>query len=70
MNYLGDLIRHARERAGLTQVELARRAGIHAIHLAMIEGGARKGCRPRVLLGLARALKIDHKAILEAAAQK
>jgi transcriptional regulator with XRE-family HTH domain len=38
---LADLIREARKRAGLTQVELARRAGLPQSTVGRIETGAR-----------------------------
>ena len=36
---LGQAVRHFRERAGLTQAELARQVGIHRSYLAELEGG-------------------------------
>jgi len=68
---LSKLICKRRAALGLTQAEVAERAGLqHKAHLAAIEGGTRRTCSPATLLGLARALKIDHKTILESAAQK
>lgn len=37
---LGAAIRHYREQAGLTQAELADRAGIHRSYLSELETGA------------------------------
>lgn len=37
---LGTAIRHYREEAGLTQAELAQRAGIHRSYLSELETGA------------------------------
>lgn len=39
---LGDVIRLARERAGLTQSELGKAAGISAAQISQIETGARR----------------------------
>ena len=36
---LGQAVKHFREQAGLTQVELARRAGIRRTYLAELEAG-------------------------------
>lgn len=68
---LAQLIKQQRERAGLTQAEVAKRAGLrHVTHLAMIEAGVRKRLAPEVLWGLSRALKIDAETILKIASQK
>lgn len=37
---LGDLIRGARDRRGMSQRDLARRCGISRRHMVAIEGGA------------------------------
>ncbi|MGH3441305.1 MAG: helix-turn-helix transcriptional regulator [Nitriliruptorales bacterium] len=36
---LGDAVRHFRERAGLTQAELAERVGLQRSYLAELEAG-------------------------------
>jgi transcriptional regulator with XRE-family HTH domain len=38
---LGRNLRHARERAELTQEEVAQRSGVHATEVSRIEGGKR-----------------------------
>jgi transcriptional regulator with XRE-family HTH domain len=38
---LGRNLRHARNRLGLTQEEVAERSGVHATEVSRIEGGKR-----------------------------
>jgi len=54
---LGKNLRHARERLGLTQEEVAERSGVHATEVSRIEGGKRD---PRVstVTRLAKALSV------------
>ncbi|WP_067856737.1 helix-turn-helix domain-containing protein [Mycolicibacterium wolinskyi] len=54
---VGSAIRHYRLQAGLTQAELAERAGIGRPHLNHIEGG-RKNPTVVVLVHLARGLGV------------
>lgn len=51
---LGDRVKWARIQRGLSQTELAGRAGVSQGTIGNIESGARK--KPRELLSLARAL--------------
>jgi len=46
---LGALVRDCRERAGLTQVDLARRAGVSREWLVKVEAGRTPAEMPRVL---------------------
>jgi len=57
LSALGDAIREHRVRAGLTQAELAHRAGIGRPHLNHIEGG-RKNPTVVVLVHLAASLGV------------
>lgn len=60
---LGAAIREHRTEAGLTQAQLAERAGIGRPHLNHIEGG-RKSPTVVVLVHLARGLGVDPAALL------
>ncbi len=57
-------VRWARERAGITQAELARRAGLERSNLALVESGRRV---PSVttLLRVARALGVPVDALID-----
>ncbi len=61
---LAKLLKKAREDAGLTQLELAEKAGIHVNYYARIERGE---VTPRVDIveNIAKALKIKLKLPLE-----
>lgn len=54
---VGERLCFARERAGLTQSELAKRAGVSQGTIGNIESGTRN--RPRNLLKIARALGVS-----------
>ena len=53
MAELGALVRNARERAGLTQTELAQRARVSREWLQKVEAGRTSAEMPRVLAVLA-----------------
>ncbi|WP_156250851.1 helix-turn-helix domain-containing protein [Pseudactinotalea terrae] len=46
---VGAVVRDARERAGLTQAELARRSGVSREWLVAVEAGRTPAALPRVL---------------------
>jgi len=46
---LGDAIRHYRTEAGLTQAELAERAGLHRSYLSELESGKETEQLKRIL---------------------
>lgn len=56
-------IRHARKAAGLTQAELARRAGCDQSEISRLERGERL-MSVRMLKAIARALGIPSSALL------
>ena len=56
MNTIAERLKSAREEAGLTQPELASRAGVSAGTIGNIESGARKN--PRELLAIAKAVGV------------
>lgn len=60
---LGAAIREHRTAAGLTQAQLAERAGIGRVHLSHIEFG-RKNPTVIVLVRLARELGVEPGALL------
>lgn len=49
MSDLGALVREARERSGLTQADLAKRAGVSREWLLKVEAGRTPAEMPRVL---------------------
>lgn len=53
----GDAIREERMQAGLTQKELARRAGISRRYVGLLEDGTRNRMSPRAYIALRAALK-------------
>jgi predicted ATPase/DNA-binding XRE family transcriptional regulator len=69
---LGGLLRRHREAAGLTQEELAERAGVSARTISDVERGLRDGVyretAARIAMGL--GLAGDERALFEAAAQR
>src|SRR5262245_12153941 len=71
-NSFGTLLRDFRRAAGLTQTELAERAGISWRGLADLERGARRTPRRDTLSRLAAALGLagEERAALEAAAHR
>lgn len=62
---IGEKIKRLRLDSGLTQTELAKKAGLHRVGLAKIESGQRK--RPDLLTRkkLAEALGVDVKLLLK-----
>lgn len=59
------IITKLRERQGLTQRDLAKRAKVTAAYVAMIETGVRKSPSLAVLKRLAKALGVPVTALLE-----
>lgn len=64
-NYIGGVIKEHRQRAGLTQSELARRAGVTRYSIANIEKG-RQGVLLHTLRSIAHALGIPLRLLLPA----
>lgn len=64
----GQSLRQARERADLSQVALARRAGMTAPYLSLLESGRRRPPSPARVERLARGLSLDPTPWLELAA--
>ena len=58
----GNLLRKAREKAGLSRHELAQRVGLDASHIFRIEAGGRRPSRESAL-ALADALGLDDLAV-------
>jgi transcriptional regulator with XRE-family HTH domain len=65
---IGAAIREARDEAGITQKELADRAGMSRASIANIEAG-RQQFPLHVLYRIARALDVDATRLLPAASQ-
>lgn len=57
----GALLRHLREQAGLTQEELAERAGLTAKGVSALERGERKRPYPQTVRALAGALEVSEQ---------
>lgn len=64
MSTLGNNLRQARKRLGLTQEQVAQRSGVHATEVSRIEGGKRD---PQVstLERLAKAVQIKPGRLLD-----
>ena len=62
---LGQLLKGLRDARGMTQMELARRAGVTQGYVTMIETGTRKSPSLPVLRRLAKALGVTVAALLE-----
>jgi len=65
----GETVRHARLQRGLTQVELARKVGVHATYIGKIEASVlgNRGPSVAVIIRLASALHLDGKELLRLA---
>lgn len=59
MEHVGELVRYHRGRSGMTQEELAERAGISPAALVRLEGGEIRRPRAGTLAKLAGALEVD-----------
>ncbi|MCB2261437.1 MAG: helix-turn-helix domain-containing protein [Candidatus Thiosymbion ectosymbiont of Robbea hypermnestra] len=59
MNTLGSRVTDARDRAGFSQAELAKRVGVTPGAINKIESGETKGAKPETLAALARALGVS-----------
>jgi len=57
---IGNIFKEAREKAGLTQAEVAKKAGIHVNYYARIERGEPES-RGIILNKIAKALSITLK---------
>lgn len=55
---LGERMRIAREKRGMTQRELAREVGVSSQAISLIENGTSKGLRPENLIAVCDALRI------------
>jgi transcriptional regulator with XRE-family HTH domain len=60
----GRNVRHARQREGLSQAELGKRAELHLTHLGAIQRGARL---PRLdtIIKLAGSIEVDPRELLD-----
>lgn len=56
---VGDRVRRIRKDRGLSQAEVARRAGMNAASLNRIEKGSVKDPQPRTIRDLAQALNVS-----------
>jgi transcriptional regulator with XRE-family HTH domain len=59
----GAHLRKLRERCGLTQEELAARAGLHVTHISLLEHGKRSA-RLETLERLAKALRVQPRELM------
>ena len=63
---VGNLIRHYREAAGLTQTELERAPGVQRAYISSIEGGRILILYPKTFSALQRVIKFPTWELLEA----
>ena len=56
---LGKMLKAYREKKGMTQVQLAKRAKVTQAYVAMLEGGVKKNPSLATLKRIAKALKVD-----------
>jgi transcriptional regulator with XRE-family HTH domain len=61
---MSQQIRKQREASGLTQAELAKKAGVTQAYLSALENGSRKNPSLDLLRKLAKALKTDVAELL------
>jgi transcriptional regulator with XRE-family HTH domain len=66
---LGRAVAHARHERGISQEDLAAKAGIHTTYLSGIERG-RSNPTWTVLLSLSKALRLRPAELIEAAEQQ
>ncbi len=66
---LGENIRRLREQRGLSQLALARAAGIDQGHLSAIEHGKRPDPQVSVLNAIARALGVTLDEVLDVSSE-
>ncbi len=59
-----DALRHHRHLAGLTQIALAKKAGIHHVYISMIETGRRATIGPEAFARICDALNITDRTQL------
>ncbi len=62
---LGTRLRELRVAKGLTQEELADRAGLHRVHVTQLEGGRYQSPRLDTLGRLAKALGVSLGRLLD-----
>ncbi len=55
---LGKMLKAYREKKGMTQVQLAKKAKVTQAYLAMLEGGAKKNPSLATLRRIAKALGV------------
>lgn len=60
-----EKLRKLREARGLTQAELAERAGLHRVYLTQVEGGVKTNPSLDTLQRLAKALGVPVRELLE-----
>ena len=65
LTHLAKNLKYYRAELGLTQAELAQKAGINRSHLASIESGSQPNTSIKTVEKLAMALKIDPLTLLK-----
>lgn len=63
MNHIGDNIRRMRERAGLSQQQLAERSGISKAQISRLETGTQDNPQIKTLIPLSTALGVSLEEI-------
>ena len=62
---LGKVLKTCREKKGMTQVQLAKKAKVTQAYLAMLEGGSKKNPSLATLRRIAKALGVKIGDLLE-----
>jgi transcriptional regulator with XRE-family HTH domain len=63
MSLVGDTIRAARRRAGMTQQDVGRRAGVTKCHVSLCETG-RAGFGPETVAAVAAVVGLDPRRVV------
>ena len=61
---VGEVIAEAREKAGLSQRQLAKKANINNSELSKIEAGIRKDPSPRILRKISNHLDVNYNDLM------
>ena len=66
----GRAVRSARQNMGISQTELARRAGLNAATISRLESGARRSLSAPTASAIARALGVSIESLIHPPASR